>query len=211
MSATVLEKLTTKTGWFQDRLIEQLKRHEGYRGEPYQCSEGVLTIGYGMTLDRLAGLMPEVASWLREGGGSVAEAEAAKWLREEVVERRALLVGALCDEYQTDWPGFAHLAARTERGPARWAVLQNMAYQLGITGVLGFKRMLAGIAAGHFDVAAAEMLNSLWARQTSNRAHELAYQMRTGCWVDPDHLRRVNSSEVCRSASICSSAIFVQR
>jgi len=30
---------------------EQLKRHEGFRSHPYECSEGVLTIGYGCNLE----------------------------------------------------------------------------------------------------------------------------------------------------------------
>jgi len=30
-------------------LIEQLKQHEGFRSTPYQDTEGVWTIGYGLT------------------------------------------------------------------------------------------------------------------------------------------------------------------
>lgn len=33
-----------------DRLIQQLKRHEGFRSQPYRDSVGVLTIGYGYNL-----------------------------------------------------------------------------------------------------------------------------------------------------------------
>jgi len=32
-------------------LNEQLKRQEGFRGEPYLCSAGATTIGYGRNLD----------------------------------------------------------------------------------------------------------------------------------------------------------------
>jgi lysozyme len=34
-----------------DNLIEEIKRHEGYRRYAYRDSEGVLTIGYGLNLD----------------------------------------------------------------------------------------------------------------------------------------------------------------
>lgn len=33
-----------------NKLIEQLKQHEGLKLKPYLCSEGKLTIGYGRTL-----------------------------------------------------------------------------------------------------------------------------------------------------------------
>jgi lysozyme len=32
-------------------LLEQLKRHEGFRQFPYKCSQGFLTVGYGRNLD----------------------------------------------------------------------------------------------------------------------------------------------------------------
>jgi lysozyme len=34
-----------------DRLVEQVKRHEGYRRTPYKCSADVLTVGYGRSLE----------------------------------------------------------------------------------------------------------------------------------------------------------------
>lgn len=33
-----------------DAMIEQIKRHEGFRSKPYLCSEGYPTIGYGTNL-----------------------------------------------------------------------------------------------------------------------------------------------------------------
>ncbi len=65
---------------------------------------------------------------------------------------------------------------------ARFAVLLNMAYNLGIEGLLAFKKSLAFVEAGSFEEAANEMLDSYWARQVPNRARELATQMRTGEW-----------------------------
>ena len=32
-----------------EELVTELKRDEGFRGEPYQCTEDVLTVGYGTT------------------------------------------------------------------------------------------------------------------------------------------------------------------
>jgi lysozyme len=64
----------------------------------------------------------------------------------------------------------------------RQAVLMNMAFQLGIAGLMKFKSTLAFIEAGDYENASANMLKSLWAKQTPNRASEMAQQMRTGKW-----------------------------
>lgn len=33
------------------RILDQLKEHEGFRGQPYKCSAGKTTIGYGRNLE----------------------------------------------------------------------------------------------------------------------------------------------------------------
>ena len=58
-------------------------------------------------------------------------------------------------------------------------VIANMAYQLGVSGVLKFKKMWAALKEGNYQKAADEMLNSKWAKQTPNRAKELAEIMRS--------------------------------
>jgi lysozyme len=57
-----------------------------------------------------------------------------------------------------------------------------MSFQLGIAGLLKFKSTLAFIEDGDFENASANMLKSLWAKQTPQRAKRLAEQMRTGQW-----------------------------
>ncbi|SFC04534.1 glycoside hydrolase family protein [Pseudoalteromonas denitrificans] len=64
----------------------------------------------------------------------------------------------------------------------RLAVLINMAFNLGITGLLKFKNTLHAVEFGQYDLAAAEMLNSKWASQVGDRATQLSLQMETGLW-----------------------------
>lgn len=64
----------------------------------------------------------------------------------------------------------------------RRSVLVDMAYNLGIAGLLKFRRTLAAIERGDYDAAARGMLASLWARQVGQRAVRLATMMRTGEW-----------------------------
>jgi len=65
---------------------------------------------------------------------------------------------------------------------ARLAVLINMAFNLGIHGLLSFKKFLYYLSMDNYQRAADEMLNSKWAKQVGGRANELAEQMRTGEW-----------------------------
>ncbi len=62
----------------------------------------------------------------------------------------------------------------------RQAVLLNMAYNIGVGGLMGFPKMLGAAEAGNFSEAADQMLNSKWARQVRNRANRLAGQMESG-------------------------------
>jgi len=56
-------------------------------------------------------------------------------------------------------------------------VLVNMCYQLGVNGLLKFKKMIVALKAGNFEEAAKEGLDSRWAKQTPNRANRLMEQM----------------------------------
>ena len=66
-------------------------------------------------------------------------------------------------------------------GPVRMTVLLGMLFQMGLAGVLGFKKMLAALQLEDFKLAAAEMLDSKWAKSDSpERAKEAAQMMRAG-------------------------------
>lgn len=63
----------------------------------------------------------------------------------------------------------------------RQDVLIEMGYQLGIAGLLRFRRCWNALRSEDYDRAADEMLDSRWAReQTPDRAQALAARMRAG-------------------------------
>ena len=66
--------------------------------------------------------------------------------------------------------------------PARTAVLINMAFNLGINGLLTFKNAIAAVEAQNYTLAADQMLDSKWATQVGYRAISLAKQMDSGVW-----------------------------
>jgi len=65
----------------------------------------------------------------------------------------------------------------------RKGVLLNMAFNLGFAGLMNFRRMYVALEAGDYERAAAEMLDSRWARQVGARADRLAKQMETDEWI----------------------------
>ncbi|WP_284890576.1 glycoside hydrolase family protein [Burkholderia sp. lyk4-R2A-23] len=63
--------------------------------------------------------------------------------------------------------------------PVRQRVMMNMAFNMQGK-LLGFRKFLAAAQRGDWNVAATEMLDSLWARQVGDRAKRLASMMRSG-------------------------------
>lgn len=54
-----------------------------------------------------------------------------------------------------------------------WDILLNMSYQLGVGGVLKFKKMLEALKNKDYVEASKQGMDSLWAKQTPNRAKRL--------------------------------------
>jgi len=138
-----------------DKLQKQLMRDEGFVSYAYHDSLGYLTLGIGRLVDS------------RRGGG-ISEDEAMYLLNNDIANRVESLSRRI--------PWIKDL------DEARTGVLINMAFQMGVNGLLGFKNALACVETGDYDGAAAGMLNSLWARQTPERAARLAKQMKIGEW-----------------------------
>lgn len=133
--------------------FEQLIRHEGRRNEAYQCPAGRWTIGVGHNI---------------EARGLTIGDELIDLLFHEDVADALKDATVFCKQFN-------------ELSPHRQAVLVNMAFQLGLGGLMKFVRFRAALASGDYPLATVEMLNSKWAREdTPARAMELAEIMRRG-------------------------------
>ena len=137
-------------------LIAQLKVDEGVEPCAYQDHLGFWTIGVGRLIDK------------RKPGSGLRPSEIDFLLQNDVDDR--------IDQLTRRLPWFQNL------DDARKGVLLNMAFQMGVEGLLGFKNTLALIEAGNYAKAAENMLLSKWAQQTPNRAKKMARQMETGKW-----------------------------
>ena len=145
-------------------VIEQLKRDEGFVSHIYKCTSGKDTVGYGYNLE--ANPLNLSAFELKEVRcNGVSEAIANLWLLRMVEDIEEKLSNSL--EF------FERLS------DARKAVLINMAYQMGFSGLLKFKNTLKYLKRGDYALVSENMLNSTWAEQTPKRAQRLARQMST--------------------------------
>lgn len=65
----------------------------------------------------------------------------------------------------------------------RQGVLLNMVFNLGLAGFMRFRKLYAALESEDYPQAAAEMLDSAWAKQVGARAGRLAKQMTEDVWV----------------------------
>lgn len=140
----------------RQELTRQLRGDEGVRSTVYKDHLGYDTIGVGRLVDS------------RKPGAGLKGHEIDYLLRNDIDERIEALTRRL--------PWFQDL------DDARKGVLLNMSFQMGVDGLLGFKNTLAMVERGDYAGAAKGMLNSLWARQTPERAKRMSRQMLTGEW-----------------------------
>lgn len=142
--------------------IEQLKRHEGLRLEAYECTAGVLTIGWGHNC------VSHPVEGVERIGDAISRGTAEKLLYEDV--KRA---GKELDKALPWWRGM---------NEARQGVLLNMCFNVGLGRLLGFKKALGAMKIEDWSRAGTELLDSKWARQVRGRAAELSRQMVLGEW-----------------------------
>lgn len=133
----------------RQHVAEQLLVDEGLRLKPYRCTAGRLSIGVGRNLE----------------DRGVSEAEALLLLDNDIKDFWEQLRGRL------PW---------LEKAPERvQEAVVNMAFNLGVNGLLGFKETLALMQTEKYDEAARAMLASKWARQVGKRAERLAVQVQS--------------------------------
>lgn len=127
---------------------EMIQRHEGLRLKPYRCSQGKLTIGYGRNLE--------------DRGISLDEAELLFERDLSRVERELI----------------QHLDFYEGLSPKGQAILLDIAFNLGIRGLLGFRKMLVALNEKNYEVVVSEIESSNWAKQVPRRAEELCDMVR---------------------------------
>ena len=136
-------------------LISQLMRDEGTILHAYKDSEGYWTIGSGICIDALMGC-----------GITASE-------NQYLLGNRVMLA---TQEILDEWPWASTLDT------VRFGAMVNMAFNMGIKRLAGFVKFLAYMENEEWPQAAAEMLDSVWAKQVGARSERLAKQVILGTW-----------------------------
>ena len=125
-------------------LIESIKKNEGYVKVVYKDSLGIDTIGYGFAIKDLE-------------------------LDEDICDE--ILLKKLKDldkKVNKKFGWFVYMPPNIKD------VVMEMCYQLGVTGFSKFRKTIAFLQDKKWQEASVEMLDSLWAKQTPNRAKSLS-------------------------------------
>ena len=125
-------------------IVEDIKKHEGFRAKVYECTEGYDTIGYGFAVKDL--IIDEDIATL-------------------ILMRK---LHTLLERITIAFPWFKDIDDKAK------GVVINMCYQLGIRGFSKFKKTIYYLETEQYEEASSEMLDSLWAKQTPGRAKELS-------------------------------------
>ena len=139
-----------------ERLLESVKKHEGYRNKVYLDTLGKRTVGVGhLCVENF---------W--EDDKEYEESFLMEILQKDLQEA---IRGAkeLMDEH-----GCADIDERAEE------IIIEMVFQLGRTGVKKFRNMWKALSEHNYVGASYEMLDSKWAKQTPNRAKDMAELMK---------------------------------
>lgn len=134
------------------KLEDDLVNDEGLVLHAYQDHLGFWTIGVGTLIDK------------RKGGG-ITRDEAMMLLRNRL--------GSFFNKMDAGMPWW-----RDQPEPVQRA-LANMAYQMGVEGLLGFKTTLKLIQEGKYAAAADNAMRSKWATQTPKRAKKVTDLIRS--------------------------------
>lgn len=138
--------------------------HEGLFLKTYHCPAGKLTIGVGYNID--------------------ANGVPFGLTREEIIikgitrEQAMILMDNMIQECVVKLS--ANISWFHTLDGTRQMVLVDMAYNLGVLGLLKWRNTLTSVARKNYTRAAAEMIRSKWYKQVGTRSKRLVEMMRTG-------------------------------
>jgi len=138
-----------------EEVKDEIKACEGYVNKIYKCSEGFDTIFYGHKITPEDDYEHNI-EYKKDEGEVVFEKDFQRTL--DAAERL--------------------IADRPINNTAKEVII-NMVYQIGEGGVSKFKNMWKALDNKDYGEASFQMLDSLWAKQTPNRANKLSKKMQS--------------------------------
>ena len=125
-------------------IMKDIKIHEGFKPKVYKCTEVYDTIGYGFAIKDL-----------------IIDEDVA-----DLILMKKLFI--LLERIHIAFAWFKEIDDKAK------GVVVNMCYHIGLRGFSKFKKTIYYLETQQYEEAADEMLDSLWAKQTPNRANQLS-------------------------------------
>ena len=135
-----------------DFALKLVKEAEGFEPHEYRCTAKKLTQGYGRNLE-VHPLSDEEKAELNEDG-SVSKEVAEKWALKELLDCEIKLMSNIIFNNQS---------------PIRKAVLLDMCFNIGYTGLMKFKKMWFALGNKDYPEASRQAKDSAWYTQVGNR------------------------------------------
>ena len=138
-----------------DRLLESVKKHEGYRNKVYLDTLGKRTVGVGHLC--VEDFWEDDKEYEEKFLMDILEADlqnAIKGAKDLMSENGCMDMDEIAEE-----------------------IIIEMIFQLGKTGVSKFRNMWKALSSLDYSTPASEMLDSRWAKQTPNRAQSMSADM----------------------------------
>ena len=136
-----------------NKLQEQIMFEEGVKYEIYRCSEGYPTAGIGHLITEW-----DEDYFDKPVGTKVSKEQVAKWFEADlgvaIADMNKFTEGMNVDENVRE-------------------CVTEMVFQLGLPRLNKFKKFKKALLENDIETAQAEMKDSLWYRQTTNRAERL--------------------------------------
>lgn len=149
-------------------IIQRLVFHEGCVQHVYICPAGYKTIGVGRNIKKNP-LTAEEERVCGDWKNGITKNAAFYLLRNDI--------NRVLTECRKKIPFYNNLDSE------RQYALLDMTFQMGINGVLRFKKMLSAMGTGNWDKASYECLDSNYAKQTPKRAKRIAETIRIGRFI----------------------------
>lgn len=146
-----------------DMALDLVKESEGFSATRYLCPAGKITQGYGRNLE--AHPLSEEEKVELASDGSVSEEVAEKWAIKELYECEEKLNSNIIYQKQSY---------------VRKAVLLDMCFNIGYTGLMKFKKMWFALGNRDFTEASRQMKDSNWYVQVGNRSKRNVILMAKG-------------------------------
>lgn len=163
-----------------ERLVKQLRLHEGVKNTPYKCTADKWTIGVGRNFEDNKFSKAESKEIFKDGEPASLEEKVEYLKKNPLTDKQINLLlendikNCVKQMSKYDW------WKAVQGDDVRERVLVDLCFNMGINTLLTFVNTLKYVSLKKFSHAAANLKVSKWYRQVKTRGVRIVEMMRTG-------------------------------